>query len=90
VTNATKDVATKKDVETAIANIQFPAGISKADVSDAIKTYMQANPGLSLGDVATKIGDATKGLATTSDVKTSIGDALKGYATSKDIESAIA
>ena len=49
----------------------------RSDVSSAIKTYMDANPGLSLADVAAKITEATKGLATTDAVKTEIAAALK-------------
>jgi predicted transcriptional regulator len=85
-----KGLATTKDVETAISNIKFPAGISKEDVSSAIKTYMEANPGLSLADVAAKITDATKGLATSAEVKADMAAAIKGLATTKDVETAIA
>jgi hypothetical protein len=89
ITTATKGLATPADVDAAIAKIQFPAGLSKEDVSSAIKTYMEANPGLSLEDVATKISEATKGLATSEGVKTEIAAAIKGLATTKDIETAI-
>ena len=89
ITTATSGLATPADVDAAIAKIQFPAGISKEDVSSAIKTYMEANPGLSLEDVATKVGEATKGLATSEGVKTEIAAAIKGLATTKDIETAI-
>jgi phage tail protein X len=60
--DALKGYATNKDIQSAIAGIKFPVGISKDDVSSAIKTYMEANPGLSLADVASKVADATKGL----------------------------
>ena len=86
---AIKGLATTKDVETAISNIKFPAGISKADVASAIKVYMEANPGLSLGDVASKITDATKGLATPAQVKTAIETALTGVATTAEVKTAI-
>jgi biotin operon repressor len=77
IKTATSGLATPADVDKAIANIKFPAGLSKEDVSSAIKTYMQANPGLSLADVASKVAEATKGLATTDAVKTEIAAALK-------------
>jgi biotin operon repressor len=77
IKTATSGLATPADVDKAIANIKFPAGLSKEDVSSAIKTYMEANPGLSLADVASKIGEATKGLATSEGVKTEIAAALK-------------
>jgi len=77
-------------VNDAIAGIEFPAGLTSADVTSAIQTYMAANPGLSLADVAAKITDATKGLATSAGVNTAISNALKGYATTQDIKDAIA
>ena len=89
ITTATKDFATLTDVKTAISGIQFPAGMNKTDVTNAIADYMKANPGLSITDVAAKITDATKGLATSTGVTTSISDALKGYATTTDIQNAI-
>jgi hypothetical protein len=89
-TETTKTFATKADIDTAISNIKFPAGITSADVTAAITDYMTKNPGLTLEQVATKITDATAGLATTEAVKTAIGDALKGYATTADINTAIA
>ena len=85
IKNALTDVATKNDISTAISNIKFPPGISKEDVIAAITDYMTKNPGLTLEQVATKITDATAGLATTQDVKDQIGTALKGYATKQDI-----
>jgi hypothetical protein len=88
--DALKGYATTKDIQSAIDGIQFPAGLSSADVTKSIADYMTANPGLSLTDVSAKISDATKGLATSAGVTTAIGDALRGYATTKDIESAIA
>jgi hypothetical protein len=87
--DALKGYATAEDIETAISNIKFPAGLSKDDVSSAIKTYMEDNPGLSLADVASKIGEATKGLATSEGVKTDIAAAIKGLATTEDIKDAI-
>lgn len=70
-------IATKTDVENAIAKLQLPAGLSKEDVAASIKTYMDANPGITLDQVASKITEATKDLATTADVNKSISDALK-------------
>ena len=90
VTDATKNLATQSDVETAIKNIQFPAGITPADVSLAISNYMKANPGLTLQQVAEAITTGTSGLATDAGVKTSISDALKGVATTADVNAAIA
>jgi hypothetical protein len=90
VTAATKDFATTQDIESAIAGIEFPAGLSKEDVTFAIADYMAANPGLSLSDVSSKITEATSGLATSEGVAATIGDALKGYATTQDIKDAIA
>lgn len=90
ITNAIKGFATTQDIKDAISNIQFPAGITSADVTTAIKNYMTANPGLSLADVAAKVTEATQGLATTEGTKTAISDALKGYATTADINAAIA
>jgi DNA-binding phage protein len=89
LTNALKGYATKTDIQDAIKNIQFPAGLTATDVTNSIKTYMEANPGLSLADVATKITDATKGLATTTGVQTALTNALKGVATTQDIKDAI-
>lgn len=86
ITDALRGYATKTDIDTAIANIKFPPGISKDDVTAAITKYMTDNPGLSLADVATKISEATADLATSEGVKTDIANALQGYATSKDVE----
>lgn len=77
ITTATSGLATPADIDAAIAKIEFPAGISKEDVSAAIKTYMEANPGLSIEDVALKIDEATAGLVTTDALKTEIAAALK-------------
>jgi hypothetical protein len=89
VNTATKDFATLAEVKAAIKDIKFPAGLTAADVTQSIKTYMDAHPGLSLADVSSKITDATKGLATTTGVQTTITNALKGYATTSDIQAAI-
>jgi hypothetical protein len=89
-----QNLATKLEVDTAIADaigkIKLPAGITPADVTAAIKTYMTENPGLSLADVAGKITDSTKGLATDASVQNAIGTALKEVATTADVNLAIA
>jgi len=77
--------ATKADIDTAISNIKFPAGISKEDVTAAITDYMTKNPGLTLEQVAGKIGEAVSGLATTQGVKDAISTALTTYATKEDV-----
>jgi dihydrofolate reductase len=86
--DALQGYATKKEIEDAIAGIQFPPGLTSEDVTKAITDYMAANPGLSLKDVSTAIDKATKDLPTSADVKKNIADALTGYATAKDIEGA--
>ena len=90
VTDATKNLATKSDVETAIKNIQFPAGLTFSDVSQAISNYMTANPGLTLEQVAQAIAAGTSGFATDAGVKASISNALRGVATTADVNAAIA
>jgi hypothetical protein len=90
VEQSIKNLATQQNITDAIADIKFPAGISKTDVADSIATYMKDNPGLSITDVASKITDATKGLVTSEGMKTAISDGLKGVATTKDVETAIA
>ena len=57
ITAATKDLATKKDIEAAIANIKFPTGITAADVSAQITAALKANPGLTAADVTKSITD---------------------------------
>jgi hypothetical protein len=93
VTDATKNLTTKLDTEKAISDaigkINFPAGITTADVTSAIKTYMTENPGLSLSDVAGKITESTKGLATDTSVQNAISTALKDVATTADVNKAI-
>jgi hypothetical protein len=84
-TETTKTFATKADIDTAISNIKFPPGISKEDVTTAITDYMTKNPGLTLEQVAGKIGEAVSGLATTQGVKDAISTALTTYATKEDV-----
>lgn len=91
VTNATKGLATKADIATAIAGIKLPAGITSADVTKAIEDYMSKNSGLSAADVTSAVATYMTnhpGLAA-ADVKTAITDATKDFATKKDIETAI-
>lgn len=88
VNAALAGVATQADVNAAIAGIQFPQGITSADVTKAISDYMAVNPGLSAQDVAKQVGDALSGLptyATPSDVQAAVQGALAGYATSADV-----
>lgn len=87
ITNAVSDFATKSDIETAISNIKFPAGITAADVTSAIETYMAANPGLSAADVTAAIETymaANPGL-TKADMDTAIETAMKGVATTENV-----
>jgi hypothetical protein len=89
--NATKGLATKADIATAIAGIKLPAGITKEDVSAAIEDYMSKNAGLNAADVTAAVKtymDNNPGLAA-ADIKTAISDATKDFATKKDIETAI-
>ena len=88
---ATKDLATKKDIETAISGITFPAGLSKADVAAEIKAAMDANPGLSAADVTSAITtymEANPGLSA-ADVSTAIGTATKDLVSTKTFNTAI-
>jgi hypothetical protein len=90
--NATKGLATKADIATAIAGIKLPAGITTADVTSAIETYMSKNAGLSAKDVTAAVKtymDSNPGLAA-ADIKSTIEAATKDFATKKDIETAIA
>jgi hypothetical protein len=92
VTNATKGLATKADIATAIAGITLPAGITTANVTTAIEDYMSKNPGLSATDVTKAVSaymTANPGI-TAADVSASIDAATKGLATKADIDAAIA
>jgi hypothetical protein len=89
---ATKGLATKADIATAIAGIKLPAGITTADVTSAIETYMSKNAGLSAKDVTAAVKtymDNNPGLAA-ADIKATVEAATKDFATKKDIETAIA
>lgn len=91
IQGAMTNVATRSDVEKAIQGIQFPAGISRADVTDVISDYMRQNPGLSPEDVAREVGRQLSALptyATPSDVDAAINRGLTGYATSADVAKA--
>jgi hypothetical protein len=88
LSRAMADVATKSEVVDAIRNIQFPAGLSEADVSRVITDYMRQNPGLSPEDVATQVGEQLSRLpayATPADVDALLRSGLSGYATSQDV-----
>jgi phage tail tube protein FII len=88
IRGAMADVATRSDVQEAIAGIQFPAGISRADVTDVITDYMRQNPGLSAAEVTSLVGEQLNRLpafATPQDVESTVRDALAGYATSEDV-----
>lgn len=92
VRSAVADVATKADVQRAIAGIQFPAGLSEADVSRVITDYMRQNPGLSSADVAAQVGQQLKQLptyATPADVDAAISRGLTNVATRSDVAEAI-
>jgi hypothetical protein len=66
---------------------KVPVGITATDVSDAIATYMEANPGLSQTDVTNAVSaymTANPGL-TTADLDTAISAATKGLATTEQL-----
>jgi hypothetical protein len=82
------DYAKKSDFEEAISKIQFPPGLTPADVTGAITDYMTKNPGLSPNDVSGIVNDAIGKLpvyATPGDVTGAINTALSGYATSGEV-----
>jgi len=82
------DYAKKSDIEEAIRNINFPPGLTSADVTGAITDYMTKNPGLSSNDVSGIVNDAIGKLpvyATPGDVTGAINTALSGYATSGEV-----
>jgi hypothetical protein len=88
VANATRNLATQTDVNNAIANIQFPAGISKADVAEQITTALAANPNLTANDVARSISDymtANPGISA-ADVGNIVSNATQGLATAGSVE----
>jgi len=91
ITNATKNFATKSEIETAIANIQFPVGLSKTDVSTAISDYMKANPGLSTTDVVTAVTAymTANPQLTTADINTAISTATANLASKTDVSTAV-
>ena len=92
IRGAMTDVATRSDVQKAIAGIQFPAGLTEADVSRAITDYMRQNPGLSPQDVAQQVGEQLRQLpayATPADVESAIQGAMTNVVTRSDVEKAI-
>ena len=91
ITDATKNFATKSEIETAIANIQFPVGLSKTDVSTAISDYMKANPGLSTADVVTAVTAymTANPQLTTADINTAISTATANLASKTDVSTAV-
>jgi len=91
IASATKDLATKKDIDAAISGITFPAGLSKADVAAEIKAAMDANPGLTAADVTNAVTTymtANPGLSA-ADVSTAIGTATKDLVSTKTFNTAI-
>ena len=91
ITNAMADVATKKDIETAIANIKFPTGLTAADVATKIKEAMDANPGLTAADVTSAITTymTNNPGVTAADVSTAVTNATKDFVTNKTFDTAI-
>jgi len=92
IASATKDLATKKDIETAIAGIKFPNGLSAADVSKQITDALKANPGITAADVTKAITTymtANPGVSAT-DVSTAINAATKDLATNASMTTALA
>ncbi|HSG19696.1 MAG TPA: hypothetical protein VLA31_02910, partial [Burkholderiaceae bacterium] len=88
VSAAMAGVVTQQDLQQAIAGIQFPAGITPQDVTNAISQYLQQNPGLSAADVAAQVSDQLSKLpayATPADVDATVRQALEGYATGADL-----
>ena len=93
IKTATSTFASKSDIDTAIANIKFPPGISKDDVSKIVSDAFKANPGLSKADVQGVVDAAIAKLPaapTIEQIRTEIGAATKSFATKSDIETAIA
>ena len=92
IASATKDLATKKDIEAAIAGIKFPNGLSAADVSKQITDAIKANPGITAADVTKAITTymtANPGVSAT-DVSTAINAATKDLATNASMTTALA
>ncbi len=90
--NASKLTAeTTKAINNAIAGIQFPAGITAADVAAQVKAALAANPGLSATDVTSAITTymtANPGLSA-ADVSTAIGTVTKDLVSTKTFNTAI-
>jgi len=94
VTPATSGItidAVTKAINDSIAGIQFPAGITPADVAQQIKTAMEANPNLKMADVTKSITDymSANPALTAADVSTAITGATKDLATQGQLDLAV-
>jgi uncharacterized protein YoaH (UPF0181 family) len=91
IVNATKEFATKTEIENAIAGIQFPAGLTPQDVTDAITSYMTDHPGLKATDVAEQLANymTTNPVASPADLDTAITAATKDLVKTSDFNTAI-
>ena len=91
VVNATKEFATKTEIADAISGIQFPAGLTPQDVTDAITSYMTANPGLKAADVAEQLANymTTNPVASPDDLDAAITAATKDLVKTSDFNTAI-
>jgi hypothetical protein len=81
VSQALSGYATRRDIENAIAGIQFPAGLTTADVTNIVSNALAANPGLTLADVQGVVTQALSSLPAglnIADVNTAISTALSG------------
>ena len=92
ITNATKDFATKKDIETAIAGIKFPTGLTASDVATQIQAALTANPSLKAADVTAAITAymTANPALTAADVTKSINTATQNLVSQTAFDTAIA
>jgi len=92
ITNATKNFATKKDIETAIAGIKFPTGLTASDVATQIQAALTANPSLKAADVTAAITAymTANPALTAADVTKSINTATQNLVTQAAFDTAIA
>jgi hypothetical protein len=83
--------AVTKAINDSIAGIQFPAGITPADVAEQIKSAMEANPNLKPEDVTKAITDymSANPALTAADVNTAITGATKNLATQSQLDDAV-
>jgi hypothetical protein len=84
--------ATTTAINNAIAGIQFPAGITAADVAAQVKAALDANPNLKAADVTKAITDymtANPGV-TADDVTKAVNTATKNLVTSDAMTTALA